>query len=60
MTGNSFCTASKDAFTLLLRNPARISLVSGFGSIFEFLGNVAIMASTTILCYVALTNTEYY
>lgn len=60
MTGNSFCPAAKDAFSLLMRNPARISLVSGFGEFFEFLGNFAIMAATTITCYLIITNTEYY
>lgn len=60
MTGKSFCPASKDAFTLLLRNPARVSLVAGFGDIFEFLGNIAIMSFTTIICYFILTKTEYY
>lgn len=60
MTGNSFCPAAKDAFGLLLRNPARVSLVSGFGEFFEFLGNFAIMVATTGLCYLVITNTEYY
>lgn len=60
MTGNSFCTAAKDAFTLILRNPLRISLVSGFGDLFEFLGNLAIMMATTFTCYFIITNTDYY
>lgn len=60
MKGSSFCTASKDAFFLILRNPARIALVDGFGEIFEFLGNIAIMAGTTISCFFILDQTDYY
>jgi len=60
MTGNSFCTATKDAFTLLLRNPARIALVSGFGELFELLGTTAICLLTSGAGYLAITKIEYY
>mmetsp|Transcript_8429 Transcript_8429/g.1126 ORF Transcript_8429/g.1126 Transcript_8429/m.1126 type:complete len:109 (+) Transcript_8429:419-745(+) len=60
MTGESFCPAAKSALGLLFSNPARVGLVSGFGDIFEFLGNVAIMMSTTGICYTIITNVPMY
>jgi hypothetical protein len=60
MNATSFISAAKDAFYLILRNPVRIGLVSGFGDIFEFLGTAAICLLTTFSGYMALTKTEYY
>lgn len=60
MTGNGFCTATKDAFFLILRNPVRIALVAGFGEVFEWFGSLAIAAATALAGYVAITNIPYY
>lgn len=60
MTGKSFCPAAKDAFGLVMRNPLRVSILSGFGSLFEFMGNICIMSVTTLICYLVMDHTPYY
>lgn len=56
LNGKSFCGAAKDAFFLLLKNPARASAVSGMGGIFIFLGELFVACGTTMIAYVLMNN----
>lgn len=60
MTSKSFCPAAKDGLLLVLRNPIRIAITSGIGSIFQFLGTLCITVLTTLICYLIITNWSYY
>jgi hypothetical protein len=42
LQGKSFCTAAKDAFSLIMSNMARFSIVGGIGNIFQAIGVVII------------------
>jgi len=55
-----FWTGAKDTYALIVNNPARISLVGGFGALFEFLGSVCVGLLTAFIAYVVMTKTEYY
>lgn len=60
LTGHSFCEACKDAFYLVLRNPAKFTLVSGIGQVFIFVGKLFISCFTTFICYQILAQAKYY
>lgn len=60
MRGSSFCSGAKEATCLLYRNPVKIGIVSGIGEFFEIIGNLSICLLTTMICYLIITNTEYY
>lgn len=38
LQGKSFCSAAKDAFSLIMSNLARFSIVGSIGNIFQFIG----------------------
>merc|ERR1711907_852228 len=54
-----FCTAAKDAFFLILKNPMIFALAGGLGKVFMFLGKWFICIGTTISMYYALKS-EYW
>jgi len=60
MSGENFCTAAENAFTLMLENAARYTVLGGVGTILNFLGKVLITLLTAWLGYVIITNTDYY
>jgi hypothetical protein len=43
MTGKSFISASADGIKLILSNPIRIAMASGYGTLFEVLGNFILL-----------------
>lgn len=51
MKCESFWTSCKNAISLIWSNAASISIVSGFGSMFEFLGSLAIAFTTAGIGY---------
>jgi hypothetical protein len=52
--GNSFCSASRKAFFLLLRNILRVAAVNMVSTFVLFLGKLFISVGTTFLCYLAI------
>jgi len=59
MTGESFCTASREAFFLALRNAARFGAVHGIGGLFVFVGKLFITCLGTMIGYSILTSDQY-
>lgn len=55
LNGKNFCMACKDAMLLIMRNALRFTAVSGLGSIFIFIGTIAVVAGTSILAYLEIT-----
>jgi len=51
LNGRNFCMACKDALLLIMRNALRFTAISGLGTIFIFIGTVAVTAGTTLLAY---------
>lgn len=52
LQGKNFCKAAYDGFMLVLRNPARFSIVGGIGTIFNLLGALIIGLSGFAVAYV--------
>ena len=52
--GNSFCSATRKAFFLLLRNILRVAAVNMVSSFILFLGKLFVPVGTTFLCYLAI------
>lgn len=55
ITGQNFCSSAKDAVKLLLCNPVRTAILNGLGGILLWVGELLIIASTTVICYACLT-----
>mmetsp|Transcript_74645 Transcript_74645/g.112471 ORF Transcript_74645/g.112471 Transcript_74645/m.112471 type:complete len:140 (-) Transcript_74645:101-520(-) len=60
ITGKNFCFAAKDAFFLILRNPAKFAIVGGIGNIFLFFGKFFIVFGATCISYLILTRVSYF
>ena len=60
MTGKSFCSSSKDAFYLVVRNTARFGLVHEFGKIFVGFGQFCITLVVTVLTYASVTKISQF
>ena len=58
MSGENFCTASKDAFFLLMRNSMSFASVHSFGLLYTVLGQLLISAANGYFGYLVLIN--YY
>lgn len=54
MTGKSFCPAAVDAIGIMLRNPARFSVVGGLGAVFVAIGRIFISLMTGFICYMII------
>jgi len=59
LTGKSFCSAAKDAFSLIMSNMARMAIVGNIGNIFAFLGFLIITLSGAMFTYYILMYTTY-
>jgi len=55
LSGKSFCGAAKDAFTLVLKNPLRMGVVTSIGSVFVLFGKVFIASITALGAFFTLT-----
>jgi len=53
-----FCFAAKDAFFLILRNPAKFGIVAGIGGLFIFIGKIFIAALGTIASFAIIAYCE--
>lgn len=60
MTGNGFCTSTKEAFYLILRNTVRFGVIHGLGVIFVFMGQIFITVVATLLGYLVLIDSSYF
>ncbi len=60
MRSCSYCEGASEGVTLMMRNPARFAIVGGIGELFIMFGRLFIMAATTLLCYLIITNSPYY
>ena len=60
MDGKNFCPSAQRALALYMLNPMRMSLVAGFGEIFETLGSIAICVICSLTGYSIITKTDYY
>lgn len=59
MTGTNFCTSAKDAFSLILRNPIRFSVVNNIGGIFTVFGRLFLCFFTAVIGFAILQNKRY-
>jgi hypothetical protein len=55
MTGENFCEASVNSFSLVLRNAGRFGIVHGLGSFSVFIGEIFISALATLIGYFVIT-----
>jgi len=46
--------ACKDAMLLIMRNALRFTALEGLGSMFIFIGTIAVVAGTTLLAYLEI------
>lgn len=60
MDNENYCKAAADTAAVFLKNPLRIATVIGLGNVYEFFGKLCISLSTTLTCYLIITNTPYY
>lgn len=58
ITGKNFCTSAKNAFLLILRNPARFAMLGMMGNIFNYLGILIIACGGTFFGYAMCTYNE--
>lgn len=54
LNGKNFCMACKDAILLIMRNSLRFTALAGLGTIFIFIGTIAIVAGTCLLAYLEI------
>lgn len=55
MEGTNFCTAAKDAFSLILRNAGTFAALSSLGAIFQFVGQLLVAAATGVAGFYFIT-----
>jgi hypothetical protein len=60
LTGKNFCSAAKDGFFLVIRNPLRMGALATIGSIFVFFGKIFIAALTAMAAFIYLTKGSQY
>lgn len=60
MTGDSFLSACKDSFFLMIRNAIRFGTIHGLGDFFVGLGSVFISATTTFIGYHIIQSIDSY
>lgn len=56
LTSSNFCMSAWKAFTLILGNAGRFAVATILGTIFTWLGKIAIIGCTTIICYIIISN----
>jgi len=55
LSGKSFCGAAKDAFSLIMRNPLRMGVVTSLGGIFVLFGKIFIASLTALAGFFTIT-----
>lgn len=60
LSGETFCTAAKNAFLMILENAARFAVIGSIGELFNFLGKLLITFASMLLGYLIITKYEYY
>lgn len=60
LQGKNFCSSAKEAFFLILRNPARFSVVASIGEVFIFIGKLFIAGLSTFFSYLIIANASPY
>ena len=55
VSGNNFCTSAKDAFFLLLRNAARLAVLTGVVNFLMFLSKIVVVGLCAALSYVVFS-----
>ena len=60
LTGESFCNAAKDAFSLILQNSLRFAALGAIGDIFKVLGKIFITCLTSYIGFLIITHFEPY
>lgn len=56
LTSSNFCMSAWKAFILILGNAGRFAVATILGTIFTWLGKIAICGLATIICYIIITN----
>ena len=57
VSGNNFCTSAKDAFFLLLRNAARLAVLTGVVNFLMFLSKIVVVGLCAALSYIVFSGT---
>jgi hypothetical protein len=60
LTGESFCEAAKNAFSMIVENSARFAALGALGDIFSVLGKIFITFFTTYVGFLIVTHVEHY
>lgn len=60
LTGESFCTAARNAFEAMTANAGRFAALGGINYIFNFLGKVVITVGTTYAGFYYITHQETF
>jgi hypothetical protein len=60
LSGKSFCGAAKDAFSLIMRNPLRMGVVTSLGGIFVLFGKIFIASLTALAGFLVITNWDKF
>ena len=55
VSGNNFCTSAKDAFFLLLRNAARLAVLTGVVNFLMFLSKIVVVGLCAALSYIVFS-----
>ncbi|OMJ83106.1 hypothetical protein SteCoe_16026 [Stentor coeruleus] len=56
LTGDSFCIAAKNAFTLIVENALRFAALGAIGDIFKIIGKIFITIVTSLIGFYIITN----
>ena len=57
VSGKNFCSSAKDAFFLLLRNVARLAVLTGVTNFLMFLSKIVVVGLCAALSYVIFSGT---
>lgn len=60
LTGESFCVATKNSFSLLIENAGRFAALGAIGDIFAVFGKIFITFFTTYLGFLIITHIDEY
>ena len=55
VSGNNFCSSAKDAFFLLLRNAARLAVLTGVVNFLMFLSKIVVVGLCAALSYIVFS-----
>lgn len=60
LTGQNFCSSCRSGMGLVWENASRVSLTSGLGAAFMFVGKVFMIVANVYICYLIYTEAEPY